>query len=115
LVATEEKRLVMFVHKRHGWEIPERFVTPGVLVLGRWAAMARVAGIAATGIVGPARGEPDPRCAARRDITAETDATTRNNGDEFGTSQRMPTQAGNGYGAFVANMYSDKKNERLFV
>jgi sulfoxide reductase catalytic subunit YedY len=33
----------------------------------------------------------------------------------LGTSQRVPTQIWNGYGAFVADMYSDKASERLFV
>ena len=33
----------------------------------------------------------------------------------LGTSQRVPTQIWNGYGAFVADMYADKANERLFV
>jgi sulfoxide reductase catalytic subunit YedY len=33
----------------------------------------------------------------------------------LGTSQRVPTQIWNGYGEFVADMYSDKTNERLFV
>jgi sulfoxide reductase catalytic subunit YedY len=33
----------------------------------------------------------------------------------LGTSERVPTQIWNGYGDFVASMYADKKNERLFV
>jgi sulfoxide reductase catalytic subunit YedY len=33
----------------------------------------------------------------------------------LGTSQRVPTQIWNGYGSFVADMYSDKTSERLFV
>jgi sulfoxide reductase catalytic subunit YedY len=33
----------------------------------------------------------------------------------LGTSERVPTQIWNGYGEFVASMYADKKNERLFV
>ncbi len=33
----------------------------------------------------------------------------------LGTSERVPTQIWNGYGAFVADMYSDKTSERLFV
>ncbi len=33
----------------------------------------------------------------------------------LGTDERVPTQIWNGYGEFVASMYDDKKNERLFV
>jgi methionine sulfoxide reductase catalytic subunit len=33
----------------------------------------------------------------------------------LGTDNRVPTEIWNGYGAFVADMYNDKKNERLFV
>ena len=33
----------------------------------------------------------------------------------LGTSQRVPTQIWNGYGAFVAEMYADKTSENLFV
>lgn len=33
----------------------------------------------------------------------------------LGTDARVPTQIWNGYGEYVAAMYADKKNERLFV
>lgn len=33
----------------------------------------------------------------------------------IGTGETVPTQIWNGYGEFVAEMYNDKKNERLFV
>ncbi len=33
----------------------------------------------------------------------------------LGTDERVPTVIWNGYGEFVAAMYADKKNERLFV
>ena len=33
----------------------------------------------------------------------------------LGNDQRVPTQIWNGYGEFVAQLYTDKKNERLFV
>jgi sulfoxide reductase catalytic subunit YedY len=33
----------------------------------------------------------------------------------LGTNEMVPTQIWNGYGEFVADMYADKKNERLFA
>ena len=33
----------------------------------------------------------------------------------LGTNEMVPTQIWNGYGEFVASMYDDKKNERLFA
>ena len=33
----------------------------------------------------------------------------------LGSGEMVPTQIWNGYGEFVADMYTDKKNERLFV
>jgi sulfoxide reductase catalytic subunit YedY len=33
----------------------------------------------------------------------------------LGTDEMVPTQIWNGYGDFVAGMYADKKNERLFA
>ncbi len=37
----------MFIHRRRGWEIPERLATPEALVIGRRAA---VGGVAAAGL-----------------------------------------------------------------
>jgi sulfoxide reductase catalytic subunit YedY len=33
----------------------------------------------------------------------------------LGTNEVVPTQIWNGYGEFVAAMYADKQNERLFA
>ena len=33
----------------------------------------------------------------------------------IGTDQRVPTVIWNGYGEWVASMYADKTNERLFT
>ena len=33
----------------------------------------------------------------------------------IGSGETVPTQIWNGYGSFVASMYDDKKQERLFV
>ena len=33
----------------------------------------------------------------------------------LGTDERVPTQIYNGYGAFVASLYADRKNEKLFM
>jgi methionine sulfoxide reductase catalytic subunit len=87
----------MFIHRRRGWEISESSVTPEALVLARRSVLAGAAGLAAVGIAGPARAAPNPRYAAGRALTDETDATTYNNFYEFGTdksiwraAQRLP-------------------------
>jgi methionine sulfoxide reductase catalytic subunit len=87
----------MFIHRRRGWEISENSVTPEALVLARRSVLAGAAGLAAVGIAGPARAAPNPRYAAGRALTDETDATTYNNFYEFGTdksiwraAQRLP-------------------------
>jgi sulfoxide reductase catalytic subunit YedY len=33
----------------------------------------------------------------------------------LGSDERVPTQIWNGYGEYVAAMYADKQNEKLFV
>ena len=33
----------------------------------------------------------------------------------LGTGKRVPTRIYNGYGEFVAGLYSDRKDERLFM
>jgi sulfoxide reductase catalytic subunit YedY len=87
----------MFIHRRRGWEISESSVTPEALVLARRSVLAGAAGLAAVGIAGPARAAPNPRYAAGRALTDESDATTYNNFYEFGTdksiwraAQRLP-------------------------
>ncbi len=87
--------------KRHGWEVPERDVTPEHLAFGRRAAL--VGGVAA-GIMLPslarAQGAPrNPKYVVDRELTAEKDVTTYNNYYEFGTdksiyraAQKLPVQ-----------------------
>ena len=84
----------MFIHRRKGWELPERSVTPERLVLGRRAALAG-AGLLASGLA-TARADA-PRYPAGRDATPEADATSYNNFYEFGddkgiwrAAQRLP-------------------------
>ena len=33
----------------------------------------------------------------------------------LGTNETVPTQIYNGYGEFVASLYTDRKNEKLFM
>ncbi len=103
----------MFIHKRRGWEIPEREATPEALVVGRRGLVAGGLGAAAAGLVAatPAQAQwklfggsdkaanavaLQPLTAARnakydpgRTITPENDATTYNNYYEFGLSKSV--------------------------
>ncbi len=86
----------MFIHRRRGWELPERLATPEHLVTRRRAAMAGAAGLLIGGAL-QARAASDPKYPPGRAVTAETDATTYNNYYEFGddksisrAAQRLP-------------------------
>ncbi|MCW3473871.1 protein-methionine-sulfoxide reductase catalytic subunit MsrP [Limobrevibacterium gyesilva] len=104
----------MFIHRRRGWEIPERLATPEALVLGRRALAGKAAaglGVIAAGLAAtPAEaqwsifggGKPAPQPprkaleAARnpkydggRPLSPEEDATTYNNYYEFGSSKSV--------------------------
>ena len=100
----------MFIHRRRGWEIPERLATPEALVMGRRNV---VAGAAVAGLIAAAPAQAQfrlfgggdkaapgvalrPLTAARsskydagREITPEKDATTYNNYYEFGLSKSI--------------------------
>src|SRR3954452_19714007 len=88
----------MHIIRRRDWQISENRVTPERFVLGRRAALAGAAVLAAPGL---ARAQGMPRNASYADpgrpITPEQDVTTYNNFYEFGTdksiyraAQRMP-------------------------
>ncbi len=82
----------MHILRRHGWELPERLVTPEALVLGRRTALAG-AGLVALGAPAlaqqadsPAR---NPKFVAGREITPEKYSTTYNNYYEFSESKNL--------------------------
>ena len=100
----------MIIHRRRGWEIPEREATPEAVVLGRRALLGAGAGLGAM-IAGPASAQwnifgrrpnmpdlaarkplPAPMNAAYepgRALTPELEATTYNNYYEFGESKSI--------------------------
>jgi len=94
----------MFVHRRRGWEIPEREATPESQWTRRHAlgaGLAAGASVLAPSLVS-AQGAPPPdpteglypvmrnmRYRVDRDLTAESEATTYNNFYEFGTSKSI--------------------------
>lgn len=84
----------MHIHKRHGWELPEREVTPEAVMLGRRALLAgTAAGLLAPGLA-LAQGAPrNPAYTVDRELTAEKDATTYNNYYEFGTDKSISRAA----------------------
>ncbi len=63
----------MFIHRRHGWQVPERQVTPEAAVLGRRALMAGSAGLLAAGAALPAWAASGDKYPAGRAITPEPD------------------------------------------
>ncbi len=104
----------MFIHRRRGWEIPERDATPEALVTSRRVLLAGTAGAMALAaqpaaaqwnIFGrrpntPAMAERAPLAAARnpkfdggRAITPALEATTYNNYYEFGQSKSVYDEA----------------------
>lgn len=99
----------MPIHRRRGWEIPERLATEERWVVGRRAALGLGAGLVAAPAAGqrlePIAPAPDPafspmrnlRFRPERDITPMREATTYNNYYEFGShkgiwqaAQRLP-------------------------
>ena len=105
----------MFIHRRRGWEIPEREVTPEAIALGRRAVLGASAGALLAGSATPAAAQwnifgrrpnmpdlaarkpmPAPRNAKYepgRAITGELEATTYNNYYEFGLSKSVYDEA----------------------
>ena len=101
----------MFIHRRRGWEIPERLATPEAVVAGRRGI---IAGALAAGVVSPAAAQfnlfsakAPPQMASRkpleaarnakyeagRPVTGEQDVSTYNNYYEFGLSKSVYDQA----------------------
>ena len=90
-------RCFMSIGRLRGWEIPERFVTPEDVVLGRRPMVIGMAAVATAGSARRVNAEANPRYVPGRDVTPEADATTYNNFYEFGTdksiyraAQRLP-------------------------
>ena len=105
----------MHIHRRRGWEIAERDVTPEAVVTGRRALLGGAAGAVALGVAGPAAAqwnifgqrpnmpkvaERAPLVAARnakyeggRPMSPELEATTYNNYYEFGQSKSVYDEA----------------------
>ena len=79
----------MFVHRRRGWEIPERLATPERFVTGRRAVLASGAGLLAAGIAPRVRAAEDTKYPPGRPITPEPVATTYNNYYEFGDDKSI--------------------------
>ena len=79
----------MFVHRRRGWELPERLATPERFVTGRRAVLAGGAGLLAAGIARPSRAAEDTKYPPGRPITPESVATTYNNYYEFGDDKSI--------------------------
>ena len=84
----------MQIHRRHGWEIAERFVTPESVVLHRRAVLGAAGAMSVLPLAARAAAF-DPG----RAVTEEKYATTYNNYYEFGESkniwraaQKMPLQ-----------------------
>lgn len=96
----------MFIHRRKGWEIPERQVTPEHVFLNRRGFLGAAAGAALTLTGTRARAETDPSASlypvktnplfadAGRAVTAEEFNTTFNNFYEFSSSKRIAKLAG---------------------
>ncbi len=82
----------MFIHRRRGWEIPEHFVTPEHLVMGRRGIMAGAAGMAIAKTA-PALAQATAKYPPGRAVTPETDATTYNNFYEFGDDKSIWREA----------------------
>jgi len=101
----------MFIHRRRGWEVPERQATPEAAVAGRRGV---IAGVLAAGVASPAAAQfnlfsakAPPQMASRkpleaprnarydagRPISGEQDASTYNNYYEFGLSKSVYDQA----------------------
>ena len=97
----------MLIKRIHGWEIPERDVTPEAVYLNRrqLVAAAGLAAGAAIFCVSPARAEEDPSAhlypaalnpdfaEAGRPVTPESYNVAFNNFYEFGTSKRIAAAA----------------------
>jgi sulfoxide reductase catalytic subunit YedY len=90
----------MPIHRRRGWEIPDRLATPEHLAFGRRAALAGFGAMAMAGpsaLAQPAGVVPPLRAGigrndtypAGREITAEREVTTYNNFYEFGTQKTI--------------------------
>lgn len=75
----------MHIHRRRGWEIPERLVTPEHVAINRRALMAGAAAVGVLpGFAVRAEVPVNPKFTAGRALTAEKYATTYNNYYEFG-------------------------------
>jgi sulfoxide reductase catalytic subunit YedY len=95
----------MFVHRRKGWEIPERFATPESVYLNRREILAAGGfGLAAAALPGLASAQTDPtadlypaprnsKYAIERPITPESVNTNYNNFYEFGTHKGIAAAA----------------------
>jgi sulfoxide reductase catalytic subunit YedY len=91
----------MHIKRRHGWELPERLVTPEAVFMNRRVFLGGVAGAGLSLMTGRASAETDPSAGlypsplnpsfkdAGRPITAEEVNTTFNNFYEFGSSKRI--------------------------
>lgn len=77
----------MFIHKRRGWEAPERFAESGAFVPGRQAALGGAAATATIGTMAPTQGGWSLRCASGHDRWAKVGSTTHNNCYEFGADK----------------------------
>jgi len=89
---------VIFVHRRRGWEIPEREVTPEVVSCGPKLArrtFGRLAAAAAATTMAYGVAHADDRYPPGRALTPERDATTYNNYYEFGSSKTIFAAAEN--------------------
>jgi len=102
----------MFIHRRRGWEIPERLATPEAVMLGRRGLVAGAAalGMAATpaqaqwnpfaksaaapeAALKPLQAKRNERYVAGRAISPESDATNYNNYYEFSESKGLAKAA----------------------
>ena len=95
----------MLIKRPHGWELPERLVTPEALALNRRAFLGAAAGAALMLPIGRARADADPNAGlypaalnpafkdAGRPVTSEEINTTYNNYYEFGSSKRISRAA----------------------
>ncbi len=79
----------MFIHRRQGWQLPERLATPEAAVLGRRSLLGAGVGLVAAGYAGRAGAAPADRYPAGRAVTPEDAATTYNNYYEFGDDKSI--------------------------
>jgi methionine sulfoxide reductase catalytic subunit len=86
----------MLIPERRGWEVPERVATPEAVAPGRRAILAgAAAAIAAPALADDVPGAVprNPKFEAGRAITAEKDATTYNNYNEFSDDKDLWREA----------------------